>query len=138
MNSPRVGVATIIKNEENKILLGYRKSNLGTNTWAPPGGKLDMCEELKDCATRELKEETNLTTTADNLKLIGVTNNIFNKEIHYITIYYIVDAYVGKLKLMEPDKCEKWEWYDYNDLPIDLFLPFKNLIKDYKIFDLNE
>jgi 8-oxo-dGTP diphosphatase len=50
----------------------------------------------------------------------------------------MVDAYVGKLKLMEPDKCEKWEWYDYNDLPIDLFLPFKNLIKDYKIFDLNE
>jgi len=134
MNSPRVGIATIIKND-NQILLGLRKSNLGTNTWAPPGGKLDMCEEIKDCAIRELKEETNLTTTADNLTLIGVTNDIFSDNIHYITIYYMVDTYVGKLKIMEPDKCEEWKWFDYNDLPKNLFLPFQNLIRDYKIFD---
>jgi 8-oxo-dGTP diphosphatase len=134
MNNPRVGIATIIIND-NKILLGLRKSELGTNTWAPPGGKLDLGEELKDCAIRELKEETNLTTTADNLKLIGVTNDIFNSEIHYITIYYEVDSYVGKLKVMEPDKCEKWEWFDNKSLPSNLFLPFQNFIKEKKLFN---
>ena len=74
MNNPRVGVAVIVRNEKDEFILGYRKSNLGYHTWGLPGGKLDFGEELKDCAMRELKEETNLTTTADNLKLVGVTN----------------------------------------------------------------
>ena len=134
MNNPRVGVATVIKNS-NKVLLGLRKGELGTNTWAPPGGKLDMLEEIKDCAIRELKEETNLTTTDDSLKLIGVTNDIFNNDIHYITIYYMVESYFGKLKVMEPDKCEEWKWFDHKNLPDNLFLPFKNLIKEYNIFN---
>lgn len=132
MNNPRVGVATIIKNE-GKILLGYRKSNLGTNTWGLPGGKLDFGEEIKDCAIRELKEETNLITTADNLKLIGVSNAIFDDITHYITVIYEVDVYVGKLTILEPDKCEKWEWFDYNKLPDNLFLPLRNFIMDQKI-----
>ena len=130
MNNPRVGIATIIINSENKILLGLRKSELGTNTWAPPGGKLELGEELKDCAIRELKEEANLTTTTNNLKLIGVTNDIFDSETHYITIYYEVDNYSGELKVMEPDKCEKWEWFESNNLPSNLFLPFQNIIKE--------
>lgn len=134
MNNPRVGIATVII-DDNKILLGYRKSELGTNTWAPPGGKLELGEELKNCAIRELKEEANLTTTADNLKLIGITNDIFDTEIHYITIYYKVDSYVGKLTVMEPDKCEKWKWFECNNLPGNLFLPFKNLIKENNIFN---
>lgn len=127
MNNPRVGVATIVKNDD-KILLGYRKSNLGKDTWGLPGGKLDFGEDLKDCAVRELKEETNLTTTTDNLKLAGVTNAVFDDETHYITIIYEVTYYVGKISVLEPDKCEKWEWFEYDNLPEKLFLPFKNYI----------
>lgn len=125
---PRVGVATIIK-QDNKILLGHRKSQLGFDTWGLPGGKLDFGEEIKDCAIRELKEETNLTTTADNLKLIGVTNAVYDNETHYITIIYEVDVYVGKIKIMEPDKLYEWKFFSYNELPKNLFLPFKNFIE---------
>jgi len=30
---------------------------------------------------------------------------------------------------MEPEKCEKWEWFEWEKLPKNLFLPFKNLKK---------
>jgi 8-oxo-dGTP diphosphatase len=36
----------------------------------------------------------------------------------------------GELKLMEPNKCEKWDWFNINDLPEPLFLPLKNLLKE--------
>jgi len=134
MNNPRVGIATVLR-DGNKILLGLRKSNLGKNTWGLPGGKLDFGEDLKVCAARELKEETDLITTTDNLKLLGVSNAIFDEETHYITIIYEVNVYVGKLKIMEPDKCETWEWFDYDDLPKNLFLPLKNFFIDQKIIE---
>jgi len=133
MNNPRVGVAVIVRNEKGEILLGYRKNiNLGYHTWGLPGGKLDFGEELKDCAIRELKEETNLTTTTNKLKLAGVTNAVFDEETHYITVIYEVEN-IGKkelknLKIAEPDKCEEWKFFKYNEFPENLFLPLKNFV----------
>jgi 8-oxo-dGTP diphosphatase len=128
---PRVGVATIIR-KDNMILLGHRKSKLGFDTWGLPGGKLDFGEDVKECAIRELCEETGLLTTTDNLKLLGISNAIYDKETHYITIIYEVDVYVGKIKIMEPDKCSEWKFFAYNELPKNLFLPFKNFIEKEK------
>lgn len=135
INSPKVGVATILK-DGDKILLGKRISELGKNTWGLPGGKLDFGEELKDCAIRELKEETDLTTTSDNLYFAGVSNAIFDNETHYITVIYLVTNYVGKLKILEPEKCEKWEWFEYNNLPENLFLPLKNFVNQPEYFSI--
>ena len=130
MNNPRVGVATVIRNDKNQILLGHRIGTLGNDTWGLPGGKLDFGEDLKLCAIRELKEETNLETIPENLKLIGVSNAIFNNEMHYITVIYEVDIYVGKLTIVEPDKCNEWKFFDFKDFPENLFLPLQNYVKN--------
>lgn len=130
MNNPRVGVAVIIKNEKDELLLGLRKSVLGKDTWGLPGGKLDFAEDLKDCAKRELKEETNLDIDISNIKLVGVTNAIFDYETHYITVIYETNIYSNILTVVEPDKCERWEWFSYHSLPQNLFLPFKNYIEN--------
>lgn len=131
MNNPKVGVATMII-EDNKLLLGKRKSELGKGTWGLPGGKLEFGEEPTDCAIRELKEETNLITSTDNLVFCGFSNTIFDDNLHYITLIYNIISYTGELKIMEEDKCEKWEWFDLNNLPQNLFKPLENYLKNYE------
>jgi len=123
---PGVGVVVLLKND-NKILLGFRNAELGKNTWGLPGGKLDFGEEPINCAIRELKEETDLDVKISDLKFIGLSNAIFDNETHYITLFYESEKFYGELKIMEPDKCNEWKWFD--KLPENLFLPFKNFIQ---------
>lgn len=128
MNQPKVGVATIIKNDKNEILLGFRIGKLGYRTWGLPGGKLDFGEDTKECAKRELKEETNLDVDVDDLTLAGVTSAIYDEETHYITIIYEAKKYKNEISLTEPEKCEKWEWFSLDNLPNSLFLPLNNYV----------
>lgn len=131
-NRPRVGVATVIKNHMGNFLLGHRLSDLGKNTWGLPGGKLDFSEDIKYCAVRELKEETGLIVNTNDLKLVGVSNAIFDNETHYITIIFEASKFTGKPTIIEPDKCSEWNFFSNDNLPENLFLPLKNWIDDIK------
>lgn len=74
---PKVGVGVIVvKNGE--ILLGKRKGMHGKDSWCFPGGHLEYGESWKECAIREIKEETGIDIS--NLRFGAVTNDIFRKE----------------------------------------------------------
>lgn len=126
-NRPKVGLGVcIIKN--NKVLLGKRKGAHGSGCWCFPGGHLEFKESWEECAKKETFEETSLKIK--NIKFITATNDIFELENkHYITIYMLAKYDSGILRLMEPEFCEKWEWFDLNKLPQPLFIPFQNLLK---------
>ncbi len=80
------------------------------------------------CAIRETYEETGLKIK--NIRFAAATNDIFSVEAkHYITIFMIADYDSGELQIMEPEKCEKWEWFDWNHPPQPLFVPQENLLK---------
>ena len=122
---PRVGVEVIIK-KENKILLGIRKGSHGAGTWAFPGGHIEFGETVLNASQREVAEEVGITIK--NLKSGPYTEDFFKKEDkHYITIFVISDYDSGEVRIMEPEYCEVWKWFDWNDLPDNLFLPIINL-----------
>jgi len=124
---PMIGIGVIvIKN--NKVLLGKRKNSHGEGTWCFPGGHLEFNEEIEECGKREVLEETGIKIK--NIKLGPFTNDIFKKEgKHYVTLFLISDYDSGKVRVMEPDKFEKWEWIEWGKLPKPLFLPIQNLLK---------
>jgi len=64
------------------------------------------------------------------------TNDIFvNEKKHYVTLYVKAKPSSLNVKVMEPDKCEKWEWFEWDALPEPLFLPLQNLLKQgFKLF----
>ena len=80
-------------------------------------------------------EETGVTVT--NVRVGTFTNDVFKKENkHYITVFVVAELGKGAPKVMEKDKCEKWEWFGWSDLPENVFLPIQNLIKtDFSPFD---
>ena len=124
-NRPAVGVATIvIKNK--KILLGKRLNSHRAGAWAFPGGHLELNESIEDCAKREVFEETGLLIK--NLQRAAFTNDIFEEEKkHYVTLFVVSEYDSGNLQLKEPDKCEKWDWFNWNEFPEPLSLSLKNV-----------
>lgn len=127
-NKPRVGVAVLIINSDNQLLLGKRKKSIGVDNWGTPGGHLELGESLEECAIREVFEETGLQIT--NPKFLAITNDYFaiNSK-HYISIF-MVAAFPSNqvVKNCEPDKTEAWHWFNVNNLPQGLFLPLQHLI----------
>ena len=124
---PYIGVGIIVL-KSGKILLGKRKNSHGEGSWQFPGGHLEFNESIEACARREVFEETGIHIK--NLRLGPYTNDIFTKDNkHYVTLYVIADYDRGKLFLKEPNKCEKWDWFSWNDLPHPRFIPIQNLLK---------
>ncbi len=134
---PRVGVGVIIL-RNNKILLGKRHDNPkkadsllhGEGTWTLPGGKLDFKEGLKDCAYREVFEETEIKINKDKIKIVSITNDIV-EDAHFVTIVFVTEEYQGEPKVMEPDEITEWKWFDLNDLPSPMFFPSEKAIRNY-------
>ncbi len=126
-NSPKVGIGVMVL-KDGKILLGKRKNAHGEGSWSYPGGHLEHGESWESCAKREVLEETGIKIK--NLRFGIATNDVFLKENkHYITIFMLADFASGKVKLMEPHKCETWCWFEWGQLPKPLFLPIINQIK---------
>lgn len=100
----------------NKILLAMKKRGFGTGKWNGYGGKLLEGESSEDGLLREVKEESGITLTKNQLKEMGKLDFYFTdkKEWDQSVIVYRVDDFVG-----EPEETEemKPEWFDYDSIP---------------------
>lgn len=135
MNVVKVGVGLYIINEKNELLLGLRKSPHGSGTWCPPGGHLEFGENFEEAAIREAKEETDLDVKVEDVKVISCTNDLYKEtNKHYITIQMLAKKFSGKVKISEPNKWERWEWFSKKDMPENLFLSTYNFLKEVDIF----
>ncbi|KHN98624.1 NUDIX hydrolase domain-like protein [Metarhizium album ARSEF 1941] len=119
----RVGVAVFVlasKNEDRenpRFLVGRRKGSHGAGTIALPGGHLEFGEEPEECAMRELLEETGLGVA--NIRFLTATNDHMPEDNkHYITLFHVCvrENDGDDPQLLEPDKCESWEWIAWKDL----------------------
>ena len=125
---PRVGVGVFVF-KEGKVLLGKRKGAHGAGDWAPPGGHLEFGESVEECATRELAEETGLTALSVQTGMWS--NDVIDRSKHYITFFAVVDQFEGEPQLLEPNKCEEWQWFAIGALPSPLFPPAVAFFEKY-------
>ncbi|MFC1647934.1 NUDIX hydrolase [Nanoarchaeota archaeon] len=122
MEQPGVGVAAIIR-RDGKVLMGKRESG----EWCFPGGKLEMHEELEECAIRETLEECGVEIK--NIKRGPYVNDPnVPKDIHFVTIFTTADHAAKEPETLE-EEIGGWEWFDWDDLPEPLFSPVKKLIE---------
>jgi 8-oxo-dGTP diphosphatase len=127
-NVPRVGVGVYILNSKKQLLLQHRTSKHAYGTWAAPGGHLEFGESFFDCAKREAKEETGIDV--QEIKVIGVSNDVYKEEgKHYVTPAVRVISFSGEPKIMEPEKCDRMEWFDLDNLPSPLMSAFQTFLE---------
>lgn len=113
--------------QDRLVLLGKRISAHGAGTWAAPGGRLEFGEKIEACAGRELLEETGLQ--ASSFELGPYSNDVFEEEaLHFLTVFVVARGIAGQAQNREPDKCEGWAWFRWDDLPEPLFKPIQTLV----------
>jgi len=117
MERPKVGIGVIIKNSKGQILIGKRKGS-HSPFYSIPGGHLEMGETFEQAAVKEVLEETGINIFSP--KVICVTNNLEtyqNEGKHYISVTLMTDQYEGIPVVLEPDKCESWQWVAPQAIP---------------------
>jgi len=110
-------VAIILK-QDNSILLQKRKgTGWNDGEWALVGGGVDGSETILQAATREAQEELGIIIKKDDIKVVHVLHYRAPSGFESITFYLEVSRWQGTPRIMEPDKAQKIEWFDLNELP---------------------
>ncbi|KAL2622910.1 hypothetical protein R1flu_003115 [Riccia fluitans] len=130
INIPKVGVAVLIL-KGTSVLCGKRKSKVGYDQWALPGGHLEFGETFEECACREVEEETGLLI--QNVRLVTVSNTIMLHDlrpVHYVTVFMKADMAdpEAQPEVLEPNACDGWNWMDWPNIPEPIFKPLEDLI----------
>ncbi len=116
--------------KDGKVLLGKRNGSHGKGEYSVPGGHLEFKESFEECARRETREETGIEI--GEIKFLCVMNIDKHEGRQDMTLGVITDWKSGEAKIMEPNKCDDWSWYDLDNLPKPLFYPTEIIIDSYK------
>ncbi len=128
----QVGASVIVENDMGEVLLQLRSDNL---CWGCPGGSLELDEDIKDAAKRELFEETGLI--AEELFLLDIFSG---KDMHYVypngdevsnvDVVYICKKYSGELRCQDGE-VERLKFFRTDDFPANVNKPNEKALKRY-------
>ena len=114
----------VVKNNNDQILFIYRLKK-----WDLPKGKLDKGETIRDCAKREVEEETKVKVNLKQ-KIIS-TWHTYTKNKKFIlkkTTWFKMDCVDdSKMKPQKKEKIEKVEWMNNSTIKEILLNSYKTL-----------
>jgi len=123
----KVGIAIILLNEKDELLVGRRdNATSGNDAYGLPGGGMKAGEIPREAGGRELEEETSVKIIdIDKIEFASFTNDSFMEDSgeHWITLYFLCrfDNWTGEVKRVEPHKCKEWRWVNVNNIPEPFF-----------------
>ena len=114
----------VVKNNNDQILFIYRLKK-----WDLPKGKLDKGETIRDCAKREVEEETKVKVNLKQ-KIIS-TWHTYTRNKKFIlkkTTWFKMDCIDdSKMKPQKKEKIEKVEWMNNSTIKEILLNSYKTL-----------
>lgn len=116
---------------EGKVLLGLFSDKWkmnGKKYWGVPGRDIQFEESFGDAAKRYVRDE--IGCTIERYLVLAINAN-YAMDNHFVGVGVWAEI-VGTPVNSKPEDWDKWEWFDLNDLPDNLFPPAKNLIQSFK------
>lgn len=103
---------------DGAILLGRKKRGFGVAKWNGFGGKIEGHESFRQCAIRELGEETGLAAAPEELELVAFLDFQFSAapELNHIGYVYFLHSFSGT-----PNESEEMEpqWFMPDQFPYE-------------------
>jgi 8-oxo-dGTP pyrophosphatase MutT (NUDIX family) len=131
-----VGARCVLRDDAGRVLL-VRRSDDGT--WSLPAGMMELGESLRDCAVREVREETGLI--AREVTPFGIYTrrptagpDMYGHTYQHITLAVRVDAYEGEL-VRVTDETTDARWYPPGGLPEQLRAAVQRTLTDLTAFE---
>lgn len=131
-------IVSVIFNEKKQVLMFLRKGEEWERGWEPIKGAVNINENDKEAALREIKEEAGL----GKVRLIEKINKVYWGEKPYkkgkikIRVVAFVFEYLGgEIKLGEPEHIG-WKWMSIEEAKEKVwFRSGRNILKDaYELF----
>ena len=110
----RVGAYAAIQQQGHLLLCRLTRSGL----WTLPGGGIEFGETPEQAMVREVKEETGLIATPN--ELIGVNSFVATRidEVHFVQIIYTAEVAEGNLQAEVDGTTDECAWHPWETVTI--------------------
>lgn len=128
-NTPLVSIDLIVKNTDDKILLGKRLNRPAKGFWFVPGGRILKDETIEVAFLRLTKEELGQEFSMQQVKLLGAYNHFYDDNVfddkfstHYVALGYTLHLTAELDALPLNVQHQNYAWFDIENLKADPFV----------------
>lgn len=104
--------------EQHRILLGRKKRGFGADKYNGFGGKINAGESFRQCAVRELYEESGIRVDASDLECVALFDFQFPYDESLTHVGYVYFVRVTDVNPIESDEMEP-HWFTFVDVPYE-------------------
>ncbi len=123
--------AHLILRKGRKVLLARRfNTGFGDGYYNFPCGHLDPSENVANAMVREAKEEINVRIAKKDLKFVGTTHWLGEKQ--SVNFFFECKNWKCDIVNNEPHKCDDVAWFDLDKLPRKMLKQTRLALKAYK------
>ena len=125
----------LIFRKDDKILMGRRQNTTYYDGWyGVPAGHVEAKELPVSALIREAKEEVGVDINPEDVNLIHTLYRTAHDETGDRSDYFfVIKKWSGKIKIMEPEKCDDLQWFPIDELPENTIHHEKSVIENIKI-----
>ncbi len=105
----RLAVLCYLYDDADSVLLLHRRQEPNIGMYSPVGGKVDLAsgEGPHDCAVREIREETGISLSRDEVGMIGiVSERAYEGQAHWLIFLF---------KVMRPVRRDELRWSEFSE-----------------------